>query len=432
MIKRKNRVTLISTILLFFYIYEFNFEVFGLPTAITSRRVSILLFIFLLIFKSIIHNDGKLYVTMPIGGVAKSLRNHVFIQVLLLLYSLLIIFVVGTGQGNSIAVDIVQYVLFSLFPIILFYNYYDDFDCFMRAILNVTIAQTIIIILCLCSPNFAYALDHTFATGETLEYITSHRSGYAGGLACITAPGAFKYSLGLIACVYFLLNKQKMRYLIMYFGFSVIVTMISRTGLFIAIVGFLIILWYTVRSRNSTLLFKMGLSTIFMLLAAGFVFYLFDMHVFFNSRLQRLFALFENGFKAEFFDYYFSGESIGNVYVDVNYKTFWGIGITSGTSGNGVYVNVDGGFLRIIAALGVPMAIIFYLSFAVVLYRLQRNIGSKLHKSIMLFFISVLLMAEFKEYTIYTQYMPCILFASYVLAEKHTVQVKEEIKHVEL
>ena len=430
--KRKNGVTIISTILLFFYIYEFNFEVFGLPTAITSRRVSILLFIVLLIYKSIVHDGGKIYTTMPVGCVAKCLRRHFLLQFGMLLYAFLVIVMVGSGQGNSIATDIVQYILFSMFPILLFYNYYDDLDCFMQAILYATIAQTVIIILCLCSSDFANVLDHTFATGETLEYITSHRGGYAGGLACITAPGAFKYSLGLIACVYFILNKQQMRYLIMYFGFSVVITMISRTGLFIATVGFLIILWKTWQSKNNTSLFKVILSTILILLAAVIAYYVFDMREFFDNRLQRLFVLFENGFKAEFFDYYFSGESIGNVYVEINSDTFWGIGITSGTSGNGVTVNVDGGFLRLIAALGVPMAMIFYLSLAIDLGRLQQNIGSKLHKSTMLFFISVLLMAEFKEYTIYAQYMPCILFASYALAEKHTIQVEKEKKRVEL
>lgn len=361
--------------------------------------------------------------------MAKCVKSHFFLQLAMLLYASLIILIVGTGQGELIVIDIVQYLLFSMLPILLFYSYYDDLNSFMQAILWVTIAQTIIIILCLCSSDFAHTLDHTFAAGETLEYITAHRSGYAGGLACITAPGAFKYSLGLVACVYFILNKPKMRYLILYFAFSVVITMISRTGLFIAAVGFLVIIWKTWQSRNNTPLFKVTLSTILILLAAVIVYYLLDMREFFDNRLQRLFALFENGFKEEFFDYYFSGENIGNVYVEVNSDTFWGIGITSGTSGNGVIVNVDGGFLRLIAALGVPMAMIFYLSFVIGLYRLQRNIVSKLHKSTMLFFVIVLSMAEFKEYTIYAQYMPCILFTSYALSEKQIKQigVEEEI-----
>lgn len=424
-----SRNKFLSTFFLFFYIYEFNFEVFGLSTFFTSRRISVLLFIVLLVCRSLRQSNGKFSLTLPRGSVAKCVKSHLFLQLAMLLYASLIILMVGTGQGELIAIDIVKYLLFSMFPILLFYSYYDDLGSFMQAILWVTIAQTIIIILCLCSSDFAHTLDHTFAAGETLEYITAHRSGYAGGLACITAPGAFKYSLGLVACVYFILNKPKMQYLILYFVFSVVITMVSRTGLFIAIVGLIVILWGIGRLSNGTSLLKATLTMILILLVAVGVFYLFDLRVFFDSRLQRLFALFENGFKKEFFDYYFSGENIGNVYVEINSNTFWGIGITSGTSGNGITVNVDGGFLRLIAALGVPMAVVFYLNFMVGLCRLQRNIGNKVHKSTMLFFIIVLLMAEFKEYTIYAQYMPCILFTSYALSEKQIKQigVEEEI-----
>ena len=430
--KQENKNNIISTILLFFYIYEFNFQVFGFPTFITSRRVSVLLFVVLLACRSIVKHNGKLRIVPTGGCVASCIRTHAILQFVMLVYSCMLIFIIGTGEGESIVIDIVQYLLFSIFPIVLFYSYYDNLDCFMNAILFVTIIQTIIIIICLWSSDFAYALDHTFATGETLEYITSHRDEYAGGLACITAPGAFKYSLGLIACVYFSLKKKKTRYLIAYFAFSVVITMIARTGFFIALIGLLVILVGTGRSRKGGSSFKVLLSAALILLVAVFALYMLDLQAFFDSRYQRLFALFENGLRAEFLDYYFSGENIGNVYVAINSETFWGIGITSGTSGNGVTVNVDGGFLRLIAALGVPMAVIFYVSFAFVLYRLQRNIGSKLHKSTMLFFIIVLLMAEFKEYTIYAQYMPCILFTSYALGEKHAIRMKGETTGAEL
>ena len=432
MMKRKNTIKIIPTILLFFYIYEFNFEVFGLSTAITSRRVSILLFALLLVCRAFVKNNGKLSVPKMNGCVAKCVRNHFVMQIAMLVYGSLVIFMIGAGKGDSIVIDIVQYLLFSMFPILLFYSYYDSLDSFMQAILWVTIAQTVIIIICLTSSDFAYMLDHTFATGETLEYITSHREGYAGGLACITAPGAFKYSLGLVACVYFVLKKKKMWYLITFFTFSVVITMISRTGLFISAVGFVVILWGTWQERNNSSLFKVTLSTVIIVIVAFGLFYLFDLRAFFDSRLQRLFKLFEDGFKAEFFDYYFSGESIGNVYVEINSETFWGIGITSGTSGNGVTVNVDGGFLRLIAALGVPMAVLLYLSFASNLFRLQRNTQGNLQKYTMLFFLVILLMAEFKEYTIYAQYMPCILFASYALGKKRIIHTKGETAGAEL
>ena len=194
----------------------------------------------------------------------------------------------------------------------------------------------------------------------------------------------------------------------------------------------MVILWGTWQERNSSSLFKVTLSTIIIVIVAFGLFYLFDLRAFFDSRLQRLFKLFEDGFKAEFFDYYFSGESIGNVYVEINSETFWGIGITSGTSGNGVTVNVDGGFLRLIAALGVPMAVLLYLSFASNLFRLQRNTQGNLQKYTMLFFLVILLMAEFKEYTIYAQYMPCILFASYALGKKRIIHTKGETAGAEL
>lgn len=414
----KSKPTFLMVFLLFFYIYEFNFEVFALPTFITSRRVVVLLLIILLMFRSIAKN-GRIRTSLLTNESVRSIcKEQLVLQIVLLCYSVLLIMAIGSGEGEKITADIIKYICFSVLPIYLFYMYFNNLKQMMGALMVVTIIQTLIIIACLISPNFANSLDHTFASGETLEYITSHRSMYAGGLSCITAPGAFKYSLGIIACVYFILEQKKTVYLIPFFVFSVVIVMIARTGLILAALGAVVVLYEPIKAKKFSYFLKAGVSILAIIAMGIALLYIFDLGEFFTNRLKRLILLFENGVKKEFFDYYFNGENIGNKYVKINADTFWGIGITSGVAGNGVEVNVDGGFLRLLAALGVPMCSIFYLVFISFVFRMQRHVTTMGVKYTMLFFAIILLAAEFKEYTIYAQYMSCILFTCYALDSK--------------
>lgn len=414
----KSRPTFWTVLFLFFYIYEFNFEVFSLPTFITSRRVVVILVIVFLMVRSVIKNGGTSIVLSIDESSGSICKKQLILQIVLLVYSVLLIIAIGSGDGEKITADIIKYICFSIVPIYFFCRFFTNLQQLMATLVVVTCIQTVIIIFCLLSPTFAYLLDHTFASGETLEYITSHRAMYAGGLACITAPGAFKYSLGIIACVYFILEQKKNIYFIPFFAFSVVIVMIARTGLIVAALGLFVILIESIKEKNLPCFLRRGASIAAIVCVCIALFYIFDLDVFFMTRLKRLILLFQNGAKKEFFDYYFSGENIGNKYVKINRETFWGIGVTSGVAGNGVEVNVDGGFLRLLAALGVPMCIVFYLSFLSFIFRIHRKVTTIGVKHTMLLFVLVLLAAEFKEYTIYSQYMPCILFTCYALGAK--------------
>lgn len=413
----KSKPTFWTVFFLFFYIYEFNFEVFSLPTFITSRRVVVVLLAVVLMIRSVAKN-GRISIVSFNNESGNICKNQLTLQIVLFVYSVLLTIAIGSGDGEKITADIIKYICFSVVPIYLFYVYFNNLQQMMETLVVVTYIQTIIIVICLLSPTFANSLDHTFASGETLEYITSHRSMYAGGLACITAPGAFKYSLGMIACVYFILEQKRNIYFIPFSIFSVVIVMIARTGLIVAALGLFIVLFESIQEKKTVDFLKRGASIIVILCVCIAIFYVFDLNDFFVTRLKRLILLFEKGAKEEFFDYYFSGENIGNKYVKINGETFFGIGVTSGVAGNGVEVNVDGGFLRLLAALGVPMCIVFYLTFFSFIFKMHRKVTTKGLKYTMLFFVMVLLAAEFKEYTIYSQYMPCVLFTCYALSYK--------------
>lgn len=131
---------------------------------------------------------------------------------------------------------------------------------------------------------------------------------------------------------------------------------------------------------------------------------------------KRLTNLFENGAKSEFFDGYFYG---GDTKVPaISFDTLIGIGITSGTSASGIEINVDGGFARTYASLGIIVAFFYYLTLFSQLYKIIKITKNQILKTTITFFIAIIIIGEFKEFTLFQQYMYCIFFTLLALNKK--------------
>lgn len=395
------------TLLMFLYIYEFNFNAFGLSTFLTSRRVVVVVLLIMAIIVG--EADSK---TKNIGW--KSLKAVSKFHIFLLGYSGLLLVLIGRGTGIHIVDCIIRLFLFGFLPVWCFTRIFRTLDEFMVVVLLATIIQSGFIVTSLINPSFGMFLDLTFADADKADYIMRHRSGYAGGLACITAPGCLRFSMGLVSSLYFALNKSNPFYLILFVVLGIIATMIARTGLFICIVGFIII---SIQKGTNSLV-----KYFFSIVMVGVVALVFSSQIsirdyFDFKRMEML--LYEDDGEA-FVNGYFRSEN--TKIPSLSMDTIIGTGMTSGVSGNGIQVNVDGGFLRIYAAYGLVMCAIFYTFMFRQFFRNVFVSNNKIVKNTMLFFVLIILLGELKEFTIYQQYMVCLFFTAACLPYKQQIK----------
>lgn len=350
---------------------------------------------------------------IPSGFVKRSFKRLFWFQVVLLVYVLILIVIIGMGEGQHIINNIINLILFSFIPIVSFTIIFIDIHSFFKAIIWVTFLQTLAIWLCMLNPSFSQLIDYLFPPSE-FAVESDLREGYSGGIACIAAPGVFKYGLGILACLYFILVEERTRfyYILILFGFTSI--LVARTGLFIFLSSFLVIFFYKFNPKklklSKILLFLLG--TILVILIG---YYSFNTS-FIRDRLWRMQVLFELGAQAVFFKPYLEGST--TIIPPLSTETLIGTGIIYGKSGNGIEVVVDGGYIKLYVAYGLVIAFFFYLFLYLQMYRISRNI--KLKPLSYLFFILLIyiIIAEFKEFIIYDMYMICFFYVSAFLYSK--------------
>ena len=127
-----------------------------------------------------------------------------------------------------------------------------------------------------------------------------------------------------------------------------------------------------------------------------------------------------------FFEGYFAGKT--TIIPNVSWKTILGTGITSGVSGNGVAVNVDGGYLRLYVAFGLPLAIVFYVFLYYKLFRAAKSMPDSRLKNVLLLFLVIIIIGEFKEYVIFQQYMLCIFYTAAILASMDAIKKEKTME----
>lgn len=384
---------------MFLYIYEFNLSPFGLPTFFTSKRVVVA---FLIGWSLIVSSKNKAKVPKN-SKTKKAIKRYAYFLFFLLFYSFCLRVIFGGGEGEHISQSIFRLLILGIVPIYCLAKIIDNVDQLMRIVLWATLIQSAIVVTCLIFPQVGVLLDLMFFEDEKADYILTHRIGYAGGLACITAPGALRFSMGLVACLYFYLKDRSVKYMLLFFYLGFIATMIARTGLILSVVGILVILWQLGKENAVAALKIVG-----SIIIAGLVLIVFlanvDVTEYFG--FTRLFDLFEGDGGSEFVDGYFNGSTTN--YPDLSDNFFLGTGIVSGTTSSGQEIAVDGGFLSLYSALGFIMTIVFYIVTFLFFIRLRQLSTNTSIKVIMLYFIVLMLIAEFKENTLIKQYMICL------------------------
>lgn len=395
------------TLLMFLYIYEFNFSVFSLPTLLTSRRIAVVILVFYTFF--IKRGESRINLLSSV----KLINKYIFFLTGLLIFGCFLIVFIGRGTGTHITDCLIRLLLFGIVPIYCFSRVFSNVDEFMRVILYATLIQAIIIVICLINPVWSLALDNVFVVEDQAVRVERYRLGYAGGLACITAPGCLRFSMGLIACLYFCLKKKTLIYMVLFFFLGFVATMIARTGLFLSSVGLLILIWQSMRFDHVS-----SLKMILIILVTSFLLIFFMKYIDITEYFgfDRLLDLFYGTGGKDFKEGYFNGNDTS--YPSLSDNLFVGNGIISGIGDDGVRVNVDGGYIRVFSALGFSCCLIFYLVTFGFLIKLMHCCQNKTLQNTLLYFILIILLGEFKEFTLFEQYMLCLFGSMAVICQE--------------
>lgn len=406
----------ICTFLMFFYIYRCNLSFLGIPDQLHSLRLSAVAFVIYAIIKSLVVFGTSFKKINGQTVATRSYRSYCFLCFILFAYGYLLNLAIGVKEGNSFYDTMLNIVLFTLPVIWALTIIFDTTEEFMRVLLFVGIAQSFFIILCFIDKSFASYVDLTLNYSEN-EYFDSHRSGYAGGIGCITAPGVIRYSTGILACVYMYLKKHRSTYLFIFTIFAILSSMIARTGLLIDFVALLFI----VRSNKN-----INQGVFFIVTSCIIVFILYYLvssgkyNMFLSERYARFTILEEEGIEEGFFANYFYGEDM--VIPPLKWETIGGIGMISGKSANGYSVNVDGGPLRIYASIGIVFCIFVYFFLIKELIKNSRKSKIEWNRQTLWLYFCLLLISDFKEITFFVVYPMAIFYSLSILIYKEEKQ----------
>lgn len=406
-----------STLLMFFYIFQCNFAFIGIPHQLHSSRLACVFFIIWAVLKG-----GKNNSVYDKRGIRYLKRNIIFF-IILLAYSFFLIALYGMGKGLNISTQLINIFFFGFTALWAWNRIFDSFDDIMRTLLFVGIMQAIFICLCLSFPSLSSFLDLTLNASEEREFyeMQMRRDYYAGGVGCIAAPGLIRYSVSLVASVYMYCRRKNPLNLTLYFFLAIIGTMIARTGLVMFVVSLIFLLVMATKNKRiistSLIIILLGIILVNVVNTGKY-------DSFISERFKRYISLSEDRGE-EFFTEYFSGEN--TEIPPLNSDTFWGGGLISGTSGNGYTVHVDGGFLRLYAAIGVLGVVLFYFFNIKYMYKATSNIKERNEKLSCILFLLILLIGETKENVLIMGWSVSLYYASVLCAYKKSKGYKIEL-----
>lgn len=388
------------SLIMFGFIFEFFFHGFGVPTFITSGRISAIAITIIALYKiNYQHEKNK----PLIGPPAKALRRFCKFHIPVIAYMLVLYLFIGKqGDSKHMFSILLHFFIFNIIPIWAFYVVFDKIEDFLKVIIIAVLAQSIFIWICITNPAFQITIDALFNYSEMYVY---KRDNYAGGLGCITSRGLLRYAVGEVACVFMYYKKNSLIYVAFFLLMALTGTLISRTGLLVAVVCVVFMSLYMVRRVRFSVFVTFFASVLLTIVISDYILASNTSRTFLEGRLTRLINLFDEAemandiYDINYFEAYMHDQQ--TVIPDISTKTMIGTGVPSGTSGNGVYVNVDGGFFRLYVAYGLILAIVFYLFFLFTTLKVCFSFKQKEERYAMLLMLTLIIIGELKEWNIY-------------------------------
>lgn len=400
----------IKAILLFCFIYPFSLRILGFPEFAHSARVAVIFVVIFSIFK-----PHKI-LPFKANRMYNEYKKVLWLTIFTCIYCIFLSFAFGFGTGTNYLSIGVDNILFSLLPIVAFYYLFDNLDEFIDAIILVTIIQSIAILLGTFIPSISYAFQMMFDTNAGFEDrdLEALSKSYASGIGCFTSSGVTRFTIGLVACLYKYISKRNIFYLLLYVFFSVVNSMLARTGLLMSIAGLFVIFYFLVKSRRISFISLMGL-----LVVAVFSYFIVNnMSSDFDERFSR-YEEFKDDGVSSFFEAYFYGNDIPKI----SLPTIIGTSIVSGKSGNGIVVSADGGFIKNYVALGLILSIFVYVYLVRIFFLIKSFFKGTCIEYVLIFYGMYMLFSDFKEYFLLYRGALCLFFVFVMLAyNKYFIQ----------
>lgn len=401
---KKNVRLFLSTSLLFFSIFSIHFQ--GVPEFLTPRILSMFILIFFFMGNKVINLHKETF------SVTKIL--WIFSTIFIVIYSFIVTYFSKVDASNATIVSsTLNFLIFvGIFPFFMEKIFVDSKN-FATCLLYSSLAQAVIVIFSFIFPGFRVFL-------EKIQVMEFWRYDWRViGLGIAGAGGSIYLFVGIIAAGFLIISGElNFKNLTFMFVITISILLVGRTGFYAALALITYIVFFN--SNNFVKNFKNAIK-IFGFLLIGVLFFFmilcitpnfnFDMLVY---TLNRAFELFEYGFDSP------TLSGINNVEIPIpgiSLETLFGTGVSRGLTSSGKLFMSDSGYIQRYASLGLIVAIISYVSFAIFIMQLIKNIDSSKRRYIV-FCLLLLFIIEYKEPFMYMLAYPFTLVMFSVITKR--------------
>lgn len=425
--KESERANLLRVLFLTFIYFLFLFPVSipGVPVGTAFIALG------MMVAYTVVYSNMQAF-SFGKSRTSKILKSYLWWTIFLILYVSVLQQLNGIIDGSS---PIGEYInMLVMLPVFYVTGKYivNNLKELMLVLYLCGVIQAIIIVVARFSPIINIGLLLLFPEGAFesdtrggVEQLVME--GYSVGFGVITSAGCLRVAIAQIGSLYFLIHSKggkQIFHLILYLLITIATSLLARTGLLISVIGLLCVVWLKMKQGGGRAP-KFILLILTVVVVGIIIINLFFTIDFLEEIFQRFVFLFENGVHDSYFRGYL-GEGGDNTIPPISPETIIGLGITYGTSGNGISTITDGGFMRNYSAMGLIVAIINYVlifNYFRMSYNYSRNLNNK---ALILFMSSIFLIGEFKETFIYYIFSMCFILLVFNLIERDDIECDVE------
>jgi len=403
-IKRGMLKEVYRVLMVFFFFFDISF--IGLPSLISTRKIVFLLLLFYAL-------RNKLSVVPIFFEKWKWLFTSIII---IFIYLVFISFVNGVvGNNMSTIPNFIYFIVYTLFGALLLANYFIDIYDFMGATIGAMLIQAAFVIIEFFSKTLRELVNAIIMPTGNVDYLTSVRG---NGLGAEAANLTLLLFLGVFCCNFILINREvRLKYIISQVVMLAAMILVGKTGLIVSL-GFIAYTIIVIMPKEGKIIPAIKTAIIFLALVILGILIL--RNIMSEAEFYRQFNKFYNALTN-----FSSDESVnrfkGFLIPPLTFETIIGTGIIRGYTKSGLYLWNDSGYIQMYSAIGLIVAIIFY----VILFgTMNKMIGdckySADKKIINLFrmFLLVLMIVEIKEPFVFKYILPMFLFVIIILIQR--------------
>jgi len=400
----KNVKFFFSTALLFFSIFSIHFQ--GVAEFLTPRILSMFIMVFFFMHKELINLYKKKFSLTKILWMLST--------VFIFMYSSIVTYFNRIDVSDTTIVSsTLNFLIFvGIFPFFM-EKIFIDSKYFATCLLYSSLVQAVIVIL-----SFTFSGVRFFL--EKIQIMEFWRYDWRViGLGIAGAGGSIYLFMGIVAAGFLIISGElKLKNLIFMFIISIAILLVGRTGFYATLILIIYILFcnsndFLKSFKNATKIFTFLLLSLLVFFMILFITPNFNFDMLFYT-LDRALELFEYGFDSP------TLSGINNVETPIpglSLETLFGTGVARGLTPSGKLFMSDSGYIQRYASLGFIVAIVSYVSFAIFIMQLTKNID-RLKRRYIYFCLLLLFVIEYKEPFMYMLAYPFTLVMLSIITKR--------------